>query len=325
MAENETSDSLRVKGNEYYRKKDYENAIDFYTKSLNIEKTAACYSNRALCYIQLKHFGNAEADATAALQCDPLFVKAWLRRGISRLQKKLYQKAYYDLLRADELSPGNNDILKQLDVCKNEKNVRQDTVNDYIQFMLEEMQKGFDEGNSNEAVSYIQDILEFRPSDISALDGVATLLEKQKAWKEAIPLLEKLFKLTKDGDDLDRSCQFMLRRVHANIELGEYKAAQIGITYFNSHVRPEKRQLDLAKRIDNLLLNPASNVDRALSIVTEKLDVPEVPKTMYELTFQLQKLKDQDLLVQRYLLVFGIVCWYLMCRAFRRSISLRCC
>ena len=39
----------------------------------------------------------------------------------------------------------------------------------------------------------------------------------------------------------------------------------------------------------------------------------------------LQKLKDQDLLVQRYLLVFGIVCWYLMCRAFRRSISLRCC
>lgn len=74
-------------------------------------------------------------------------------------------------------------------------------------------------GNSNEAVSYIQDILEFRPSDISALDGVATLLEKQKAWKEAIPLLEKLFKLTKDGDDLDRSCQFMLRRVHANIEL----------------------------------------------------------------------------------------------------------
>ena len=110
MAETETSDSLRAKGNEYYRKKDYENAIGYYTKSLNIEKTAAwyesgpwphasSYSNRALCYIQLKHFGNAEADATAALQCDPLFVKAWLRRGISRLQKKWYQKAYYDLLR----------------------------------------------------------------------------------------------------------------------------------------------------------------------------------------------------------------------------------
>lgn len=46
MAENETSDSLRVKGNEYYRKKDYENAIDFYTKSLNIEKTAAWYESR---------------------------------------------------------------------------------------------------------------------------------------------------------------------------------------------------------------------------------------------------------------------------------------
>ena len=67
-------------------------------------------------------------------------------------------------------------------------------------------------------------------------------------------------------------------------------------------------ELDLAKRIGNLLLNPTSNVDRALSIVTERLEVPEVPKTMYELTFQLQKLKDQDLLVQRYLLVFGSCC-----------------
>lgn len=74
-------------------------------------------------------------------------------------------------------------------------------------------------GNSNEAVSYIRDILEFRPSDIATLDQVVTLLEKEKAWKECIPLFEKLFKLTKDGDDSDRSCAFLLRRVHANIEL----------------------------------------------------------------------------------------------------------
>ena len=84
---------------------------------------------------------------------------------------------------------------------------------------------------------------------------------------------------------------------------GEYKAAQIGIIYYNSHVRPEEKQLDLAKRIDNLLLNNGSSVDRALSIVTEKLNIPEVPKTLYEMTFQLQLLKDQELLVQRYLLV----------------------
>ena len=51
------------------------------------------------------------------------------------------------IAQADELSPGNNDILKQLDVCKNEKSVRkEETLNDYIQFMLDEMQKGFAEG-----------------------------------------------------------------------------------------------------------------------------------------------------------------------------------
>ena len=116
-------------------------------------------------------------------------------------------------------------------MCKKEKSVRKDTLNDYIQFMLDEMRKGFAEGtiqffygihcvgNSNEAVSYVRDILEFRPSEISTLDQVVTLLEEEKAWKECIPLLEKLFKLTKDGDDSDRSCGFLLRRVHANIEL----------------------------------------------------------------------------------------------------------
>lgn len=72
-------------------------------------------------------------------------------------------------------------------------------------------------GNSNEAVSYIQDILEFRPSDITTLDNLVTLLEKEKMWKECIPLLEKLFKLTKD--DPDKSNQYLLRRIYANIEV----------------------------------------------------------------------------------------------------------
>lgn len=60
--------------------------------------------------------------------------------------------------------------------------------------------------------------MEFRPSDIPILDKVATLLEKEKMWRECVPLLEKLFKLT-NGNDLDRSCQFLLRRVNANVEM----------------------------------------------------------------------------------------------------------
>lgn len=57
------------------------------------------YSNRSLCYIQLKNYTKAESDASNSIRCDPLFVKAWLRRGICRISRSQYQKAYFDLLR----------------------------------------------------------------------------------------------------------------------------------------------------------------------------------------------------------------------------------
>ena len=57
------------------------------------------YSNRSLCYIQLQNYTKAEADASKAITCDALFVKAWLRRGICRIARKDIQHAYFDLLR----------------------------------------------------------------------------------------------------------------------------------------------------------------------------------------------------------------------------------
>lgn len=57
------------------------------------------YSNRSLCYIQLKNYAKAESDASNSIRCDPLFVKAWLRRGICRISRNQCQKAYIDLMR----------------------------------------------------------------------------------------------------------------------------------------------------------------------------------------------------------------------------------
>ena len=64
----------------------------------------------------------------------------------------------------------------------------------------------------------------------------------------------------------------------------------------------EKQQLDLAKRIEEEL-NGESMVERALSMVSERMDVPKVPDSLYELVYQLQVFKDQHTLLHRYLLV----------------------
>jgi tetratricopeptide (TPR) repeat protein len=51
-AENE-----RLKGNEFMRAKDYQEAIDCYTKSLDIFEEAATFGNRAMANLRLKRYG----------------------------------------------------------------------------------------------------------------------------------------------------------------------------------------------------------------------------------------------------------------------------
>ena len=117
-------------------------------------------------------------------------------------------------------------MLKQLDICSKEEGVTTDTLDEHIQSILEEMRQGFDSGmfsftslwvgNSNEAVSYVQDILEYRPFDKEVLDQLARLLEERKCWKEALVVLDKLIQLTKE--DEAASLEYLLRHVYMDLE-----------------------------------------------------------------------------------------------------------
>lgn len=43
MSNNSSAETLREKGNEYYKKRDYDNAIDFYSQSIAVQGTAPAY------------------------------------------------------------------------------------------------------------------------------------------------------------------------------------------------------------------------------------------------------------------------------------------
>lgn len=104
--------------------------------------------------------------------------------------------------------------------------MKTDTLDEHIQSILEEMRQGFDSGmlsfaslwvgNSNEAVSYVQDILEYRPLDREILDQLARLLEEQKCCKEALAVLDRLIQLTKE--DEAASLEYLLRHVYMDLE-----------------------------------------------------------------------------------------------------------
>ncbi|TPX32618.1 hypothetical protein SmJEL517_g04292 [Synchytrium microbalum] len=134
------SEASRREGNDLFKTKKYPEAIEAYSKSVRallepesitasekkndpfdfLEKyrqpigklpvNPMIYTNRALCYINLNMWNEAEADCTAALELDPTNVKGLWRRVIAR--EKLHK-------------------LDKLAECLSDLNVLQDIVEEY--------------------------------------------------------------------------------------------------------------------------------------------------------------------------------------------------
>lgn len=72
---------LKEAGNHAYGSKDFNKAIDLYTKAIVCKPEAVYYSNRAACYNALADWDKVVEDTTAALNLDSEYVKAMNRRA----------------------------------------------------------------------------------------------------------------------------------------------------------------------------------------------------------------------------------------------------
>lgn len=100
-----TPTQWKEKGNEYFRTKQYQRAVECYTGSIKAEATAVAYANRAMALLKLGHFDQAQEDSTAALAIDPSYLKAYQRRATANKELGLYLAATMDYELALRLSP----------------------------------------------------------------------------------------------------------------------------------------------------------------------------------------------------------------------------
>ena len=81
----EESEKLKGVGNAAMQKKDYQSAVDNYTKALEISPLNPIYlSNRAAAYSAMSEHQLAKNDAELATATDPKYTKAWSRLGLAR-------------------------------------------------------------------------------------------------------------------------------------------------------------------------------------------------------------------------------------------------
>ncbi|XP_021899003.1 RNA polymerase II-associated protein 3 [Carica papaya] len=100
-------------GNEYFKQKKFNEAIDCYSRSIALSPTAVAYANRAMAYLKIRRFEEAEDDCTEALNLDDRYVKAYSRRAVARKELGKLKASMEDSEFAMRLEPNNQELKKQ--------------------------------------------------------------------------------------------------------------------------------------------------------------------------------------------------------------------
>lgn len=87
---------LKEAGNHAYGSKDFNKAIELYTKAILCKPEAVYYSNRAACYNALADWDKVVEDTTAAINLDPEYVKAMNRRANAYDKLEKYSESLLD-------------------------------------------------------------------------------------------------------------------------------------------------------------------------------------------------------------------------------------
>lgn len=96
----------KEKGNEYFNKGEYAEALKQYEEAKRRNpKDAVLYNNSAICLIRMMKFNEALKEVNKALELNPTFVKAMVRKASIHNSLKEYHKALDLYKKVLELEP----------------------------------------------------------------------------------------------------------------------------------------------------------------------------------------------------------------------------
>ncbi|CAK9224880.1 unnamed protein product [Sphagnum jensenii] len=118
------AEELEKKGNAAFVDEDFEEAVNLYTKALDLDSTnASVYISRAAAHVKLENFTDAVADANKAIELNPSLPKAYLRKGIACFSLEEYQTAKSAFVAGAALEPKNPSFKTWISKCDAELSV----------------------------------------------------------------------------------------------------------------------------------------------------------------------------------------------------------
>lgn len=114
-----TAESFKEKGNEFFKKGDYERAIENYTYATEMDpKNHIFMTNRSLCYASMKNWPKSLRDADKAIALKGDWEKGWYRRGVALSNMERYEEAMASFQKCLDLNPSSKDYQAQYDQAK---------------------------------------------------------------------------------------------------------------------------------------------------------------------------------------------------------------
>jgi DnaJ family protein C protein 7 len=119
-------ESQKEKANEIFKAGKYQEAIESYTKLLELDPknnnfNSTIYNNRALCYQKLNLMMDALRDVNKSISLNERYMKAYVRRGNIYMVLKMFDEARFDYQKVKEAEPSNKDVVRLLEEAKKEE------------------------------------------------------------------------------------------------------------------------------------------------------------------------------------------------------------
>ncbi|XP_063770360.1 small glutamine-rich tetratricopeptide repeat-containing protein alpha [Pseudophryne corroboree] len=120
-SEDDTAEAERLKteGNEQMKLENFESAVSYYTKALELNpRNAVYFCNRAAAYSKLGNYAGAVRDCEEAITIDPSYSKAFGRMGLALSSLNKHSEAVGFYQRALELDPDNDTYKSNLKIAE---------------------------------------------------------------------------------------------------------------------------------------------------------------------------------------------------------------
>jgi stress-induced-phosphoprotein 1 len=204
MSKNAKAVAAKAEGNNFFKNKQYPQAIQKYTEAIeNDSNDVTFFSNRSACYAALDEWEKAAEDGKSCITTNRTFVKGYFRAGLALQKLGNYEAAQDVVKRGLGVESSNADLKRMNRELEEAMRVRR------VEQAVESGRKQLRAQEINEAFKTVDAGLRLDPSNTQLnklMDEIRPL--RERAEKQRVSGLDRTERIKEEGDNAFKSAQF---------------------------------------------------------------------------------------------------------------------